>query len=48
MLLVRDQRLMTVTLRPDAGSPLAGTVSLHLLDKPGRAAAARRRGWLDA
>jgi len=48
LLLVRDQRVLQLRLRPDAASPLAGTVSLHLQDKPGRAVAARRRGWLEA
>ena len=46
LLLVRDQRVMQLYLRPDAAAPLAGTVSLLLDDKPGRAVAARRRAWL--
>ena len=48
LLLVRDQRVMTLRLRPDAAAPLAGTVSLLLDDKPGRAVATRRRAWLGA
>ena len=46
LLLVRDQRVMTLRLRPDVAAPLADTVSLHLQDKPGRAVASRRRAWL--
>ena len=48
LLLVRDQRVLTLTLHPDTAAALAGTVSLHLHDKPGRAVAKLRRGWLDA
>ena len=48
VLLVRDQRVLTRTVRPDPKSPLAGTVSLGLQDKPARGVAARRRAWLDA
>ena len=48
LLLVRDQRVINVTLRPDAASALAGPVSLQLHDKPGRSAAKRRRDWIDA
>ena len=46
LLLVRDQRVMHLRLRPDAAAPLADTVSLLLDDKPGRTVAARRRAWL--
>lgn len=46
LLLVRDQRVMTLRLVPQPGTPLASTVSLHLLDKPTRAVARRRRDWL--
>jgi len=46
LLLVRDQRVMTLRLRPDTASPLAGSVALQLDDKAGRASAARRHGWL--
>lgn len=48
VLLVRDQRVLSRTVRPDPKSPLAGTVSLQLQDKPARGLAARRRAWLDA
>ena len=48
VLLVRDQRVLTRTVRPDARSPLAGTVSLQLQDKPARGVAAKRRAWIDA
>jgi len=48
LLLVRDQRVISVTVRPDAATALARTVSLQLHDKPGRAAAKRRRDWIDA
>ena len=48
LLLVRDQRVLTLTVRPDARSPLASTVSLQLQDKPQRGVAARRRAWIGA
>ncbi len=48
LLLVRDQRVLALRLRPDALSPLTETVSLHLQDKPGRAVDERRRAWLGA
>jgi predicted metalloprotease with PDZ domain len=48
VLLVRDQRVLTVRVQPDARDALASTVSLHLQDKPGRALATRRRAWLKA
>jgi predicted metalloprotease with PDZ domain len=48
VLLVRDQRVLTLRLQPDARDTLASTVSLHLQDRPGRALAARRRAWLKA
>jgi predicted metalloprotease with PDZ domain len=48
LLLVRDQRVMTVTIRPDAASPLGSTVALSLAERPGRAARERRRGWIGA
>ena len=48
VLLVRDQRVLSRTVRPDPKSPLAGTVALLMQDKPARAVAARRRAWLDA
>jgi predicted metalloprotease with PDZ domain len=48
LMLVRDQRVLTRTVRPDAKSPLAATVALLLQDKPGRGVVARRRAWIDA
>jgi predicted metalloprotease with PDZ domain len=48
LLVVRDQRLVTLTLRPDPASPLASTVALKLADRPAKAARERRRGWIDA
>ncbi len=48
LLLARDQRVLTLRLRPQACPALADTVSLHLNDKPGRAVGARRRDWLGA
>lgn len=48
LLLVRDQRLLTLCLRPDPLSALAGTLSLHLHDKPARGVAARRRAWFES
>jgi len=48
LLLVRDQRVMTLRVKPDALSALADTVSLHLHDKPGRAVAERRRAWFES
>lgn len=48
LLLVRDQRMVTVTVRPDPASPLASTVTLKLAERPPKAARERRRGWIDA
>ena len=48
LLLVRDQRVFTRTVRPDAKSPLAGSVVLQWQDKPARGVAAKRRAWIDA
>jgi predicted metalloprotease with PDZ domain len=48
LLLVRDQRVMTLALTPQPLSPLASTLALQLRDKPPRAVAQRRRAWLDA
>jgi len=48
LLLVRDQRVLTRRVKPDALSALAHTVSLHLHDKPGRAVAERRRAWFES
>ncbi|MFO1219005.1 MAG: PDZ domain-containing protein [Burkholderiaceae bacterium] len=44
--LVRDQRLHTLTVRPQARSPLAHTVRLGLHTAPERSAAVVRRAWL--
>ncbi len=42
--LVRDQRLLTLQLRPDR--PAVGAVALRLADRPASAARSLRRGWL--
>jgi predicted metalloprotease with PDZ domain len=44
LLLVRDQRLLTLTLTPPAAA--ARTPALALVDKPAKPAAAARRAWL--
>jgi len=44
LLLVRDQRVLSVRVAPAATTPT--TVTLALADKPGAAAASLRRGWL--
>jgi predicted metalloprotease with PDZ domain len=44
LLLVRDQRLLTLTLTPPAAA--ARTPALSLVDKPAKPAAAARRAWL--
>jgi predicted metalloprotease with PDZ domain len=46
LLLVRDQRVLTLNLRPQPDGPLATNLALQLLDNPPKAAAARRRDWL--
>ena len=46
LLLVRDQRVLTRWVRPEAGGLSADAVSLQLQDKMGRAAGQRRRAWL--
>ena len=49
LLLVRDQRVMNVRVRPDAAAlPPAVNVSLHLQAKVPKAVAVRRRAWIDA
>ncbi|OYU98581.1 MAG: peptidase M61 [Burkholderiales bacterium PBB5] len=49
LLLVRDQRVMSLRVRPDAAEqPPAVNVSLHLQAKVPKAVAARRRAWIDA
>lgn len=45
LLLVRDQRLHTVRVMPEAAAA-AGTLALSPADKPAKAAAALRRAWL--
>ena len=44
LLLVREQRVVTLSVKPDA-APRA-TLALALADKPADAAASLRRGWL--
>ncbi len=46
LLLVRDQRVLRLKLRPAATPPT--TLALALADKPAAAAASLRRGWLGA
>ncbi|MES2715536.1 MAG: PDZ domain-containing protein [Pseudomonadota bacterium] len=48
LLLVRDQRVITLSLQPQPASPLAGTQALLLQEAPAKAVAARRRAWLGA
>ena len=49
LLLVRDQRVMSLRVRPDAAAlPPAVNVSLHLQAKVPKAVAVRRRAWIDA
>ena len=48
LLLVRDQRVLVRRVRPNAGVAPGDALSLHLHDKPGRAAAGLRRAWLGA
>ena len=47
LLLVRDQRVTTLRVTPDAAGPLGQTLTLQLDDKPPPATLARRRAWLD-
>jgi len=44
LLLVRDQRVLRVSVQPEAGA--APTLALTLADKPSAPAASLRRGWL--
>jgi predicted metalloprotease with PDZ domain len=46
LMLVRDQRVQSLTVRPDARSPLRRTVRLSLHEGAGREALAKRRAWL--
>ena len=48
LLLVRDQRLLTLVVQPPAATPLAAVQTLLLQVAPPRAVAACRRAWLDA
>jgi predicted metalloprotease with PDZ domain len=48
LLLVRDQRVLTLTVQPQPDSPFADALALLLQAAPPKAVAARRRGWLDA
>ncbi len=48
VLLVRDQRVLTRVVQPQADTPLATTVALQLQARLPRAVASRRRAWLDA
>lgn len=47
LLLVRDQRVLRLRVRPDAASAPAGSVALRLAVKPARKRLARRRAWLE-
>jgi predicted metalloprotease with PDZ domain len=46
LLLVRDQRVLTLAVQPQPDGPLASSLVLQLQDSPPKAAAARRRAWL--
>ncbi len=48
LLLVRDQRVLTLSLQPQPASPLAGTQALLLQEAPAKTVAVRRRAWLGA
>ena len=48
LLLVRDQRVLTLRIDPLTGQAPGDTLSLQLLDKPAAAVARRRRAWLGA
>ena len=48
LLLVRDQRVLTLRIDPLAGQAPGDALSLQLLDKPAAAVARRRRAWLGA
>ncbi|WP_088278515.1 M61 family metallopeptidase [Ideonella sp. A 288] len=47
LLLVRDQRVMTLRVAPQPASPLGTTLALLVGARPGRAETALRRAWLD-
>jgi predicted metalloprotease with PDZ domain len=46
LLLVRDQRVLTITVQPQPDGTLASSLVLQLQDSPLKGAAACRRGWL--
>jgi predicted metalloprotease with PDZ domain len=47
LLVSRDQRVLSLPLVwPDGAADTAGAVSLSLVDKPAKAALARRKAWL--
>jgi len=46
LMLVRDQRVLTVMVQPDGRSPYGRTLRLTLQANPERTAMARRRAWL--
>ena len=48
LLLVRDQRVLSLPVQPQPGGALAGSVALVLDDKPAAAAAKRRLAWIHA
>jgi len=48
LLLVRDQRVLTLRVRAGAAAPAAAPVALALADKPAKAVLARRKAWLGA
>jgi predicted metalloprotease with PDZ domain len=47
LLLVRNQRLRSVEVRPDEQAPLGSSVELRLAERCDRASQARRRAWLN-
>lgn len=48
LLLVRDQRVLSVQVQPQPDAPLAGTLALQLQASPPKAVAARRHAWIKA
>jgi predicted metalloprotease with PDZ domain len=48
LLLVRDQRVLSLVLDPLAAPPAAKPLALQLADKPAKPVQALRRAWLDA
>ena len=47
LLVVRDQRILSLRVIPQAAAVAASSVQLQVLPKPSRLDAARRRAWLD-